>query len=137
MWMLDTNTISYYFRGVPSVCSRLLQASPADLAVSTVVVYELKSGLLRLPDGQARRARLEALEAFLSSIASVAFDDAAADEAARIASLLAARGTPIGPHDVMIAATARARGATLVTHNVSEFARVPDLSVEDWFVEPA
>ena len=136
MWMLDTNTVSYYFRGVPSVCERLLQTSPTDLAVSAVVVYELKFGLLRQPDGRARRARIDALDAFLRLVRTVAFDDAAADEAARIASVLAARGTPIGPHDVMIAATARAQRARLVTHNVSEFARVPDLVVEDWFDSP-
>lgn len=134
--MLDTNIVSYYFRGVPGVRARLLQSSPAEIAVSAVVVYELKSGLLRLADGVARRDRLNALDAFVSSIAVIAFDEPAADEAARIASALAAQGTPIGPHDVMIAATARVRRATLVTHNVREFGRVPDLAIEDWTQAP-
>ena len=134
--MLDTNIVSFYFRGAPDVRARLMRLSPADVAVSAVVAYELKFGLLRLADGAARQGRLNALEAFLSSIAVVAFDESAADEAARIASTLAMQGTPIGPHDVMIAATACARRATLVTHNVRAFARVPDLAIEDW-VEPA
>ena len=137
MWMLDTNIVSYYFRGVPAVHARLMQRSPADVAVSAVVVYELKSGLLRLADGAARRGRLSALEAFLSALTVVAFDESAADEAARIASALAMQGTPIGPHDVMIAATACARRATLVTHNTREFGRVPDLTIEDWVAPTA
>ena len=45
---------------------------------------------------------------------------------------LAREGTPIGPNDLLIAATARANGATLVTHNTAEFARVPSLAIEDW-----
>lgn len=45
---------------------------------------------------------------------------------------LAARGTPIGPYDVLIAGQALARGIVLVTHNTAEFKRVPKLQVEDW-----
>jgi tRNA(fMet)-specific endonuclease VapC len=41
-------------------------------------------------------------------------------------------GTPINPNDLIIAATARAAGVTLVTANVSEFSRVPGLKWEDW-----
>jgi tRNA(fMet)-specific endonuclease VapC len=39
---------------------------------------------------------------------------------------------PIGPYDVLLAGHALALGATLVTHNTREFARVPGLTVEDW-----
>ena len=49
-----------------------------------------------------------------------------------IRAFLEARGQPIGPCDTLIAAQARRRGATLVTLNTREFARVPRLSVEDW-----
>ena len=45
---------------------------------------------------------------------------------------LAAQGTLIGPNDLLIAASARANGLTLVTHNTAEFRRVPGLSLEDW-----
>ena len=133
MWMLDTNTVSYFFRGVVSVRDRLLATAPGELAVSTVVVYELKTGLWRLADEHARQVRLAALEIFLAPLTLIAFDTAEADQAAQIAALLATRGTPIGPHDVMIAACARAHNATLVTHNTTEFARVPELELEDWY----
>lgn len=62
------------------------------------------------------------------------FDDRCAEEAAQIRANLAAQGKPIGPHDILIAATARAHDAVLVTHNIGEFARVTGLRLEDWEV---
>ncbi|MBM3788553.1 MAG: type II toxin-antitoxin system VapC family toxin [Acidobacteria bacterium] len=61
------------------------------------------------------------------------FDEMAARTAARIRLDLEARGSPIGPIDTLIAATALAHGAILVTHNVREFERVAGLIIEDWF----
>jgi tRNA(fMet)-specific endonuclease VapC len=67
---------------------------------------------------------------------SIDFDDAAAGIYGQIRAHLASRGTPIGPNDVLIAAIAVANGITLVTHNTSEFSRVPGLLIEDWEVPP-
>ena len=52
--------------------------------------------------------------------------------AGEIRAHLASKGTPIGPDDVLIAGRAKARKLTLVTHNATEFPRVPSLKVEDW-----
>ncbi|MFP5404974.1 MAG: PIN domain-containing protein [Gammaproteobacteria bacterium] len=134
MLMLDTNTISYYFRGAPSVVTRMLATPPDRIAVSAVVVYELRTGLLRMP-AAAGRKRMEALDSFLASIETLSFDRAASHAAAVIAASLAQRGEPIGPLDVLIAGAARAVGATLVTRNVREFARVDGLLIENWFGE--
>jgi len=41
-------------------------------------------------------------------------------------------GTPIGPNDLLIAAIAMANDVTLVTHNVKEFSRIKEMSLEDW-----
>ena len=57
----------------------------------------------------------------------------AADHAARIRVELEARGTPISSADLLIAATARRHGCTLVMHNTREFGRVPELALEDWY----
>jgi tRNA(fMet)-specific endonuclease VapC len=62
----------------------------------------------------------------------VRFDDAAAEHYVRIRADLAAKGRPIGPNDLMIAAIALANRFTLVTHNTREFGRVAGLIVEDW-----
>jgi tRNA(fMet)-specific endonuclease VapC len=50
----------------------------------------------------------------------------------RIRSDLERAGTPIGPYDLMIAATALAHDLILVTNNTREFARVAGLQIEDW-----
>ena len=60
------------------------------------------------------------------------FDRDDARQAGLVRAELAARGTPIGPYDVLIAGQALARNLTLVTRNTREFSRVPELRVEDW-----
>lgn len=131
MLILDSNTISYYFRGDPLVVPRLQALRPADLGVPAIVEYELRYGLLRLPNAAAA-PRLAALAQLLQPMQLLAFDSECAAHAARIRVGLEALGTPIGPHDTLIAATALRHQATLVTRNVSEFARVPGLQVLNW-----
>ena len=53
MLVVDTNTISYYFRGDPQVVPRLQALRPADLGVPAIVEYELRYGLERLPPAAA------------------------------------------------------------------------------------
>jgi tRNA(fMet)-specific endonuclease VapC len=69
---------------------------------------------------------------FLQPYRSLPFDDAAAEIAGSLRAQLAARGMPIGPYDLQIAAIALANQCTLVTHNLGEFGRIPNLSIEDW-----
>ncbi|HSI60688.1 MAG TPA: PIN domain-containing protein [Ideonella sp.] len=136
MLALDTNTISCFFRGDAQVTTRIAALSPSDLAVPAVVVYELRFGLARMP-AAGREPRLKALEAFLRPLAVLPFDEAAAAIAARLRAALEAKGAPIGPHDTLIAATALAHGATLVTRNAGEFGRVEGLLVENWHADAA
>jgi tRNA(fMet)-specific endonuclease VapC len=72
------------------------------------------------------------LEVFFGGLGSLPFDDLAAEVYGRVRAFLAQQGQLIGPNDLLIAATALAHGATLVTHNTRELARVPDLQIEDW-----
>lgn len=69
-------------------------------------------------------------------MASLPFDDAAAEICGEIRASLARQGTPIGPHDVQIAAIAIARGLILISHNTREFSRVDGLRLEDWQAAP-
>ena len=117
MLILDSNTISYYFRGDPQVVPRLQALSPADIGVPAIVEYELRYGLLRLPP-EAAHPRLAALAALLRPMQVLPFDSECAAYAARIRAELEAAGTSIGPHDTLIAATALRYQATLVTRNV-------------------
>lgn len=131
MLILDSNTISNYFRGDPQVVPRLQAVRPADLGVPAIVEYELRYGLLRLPQ-EAATPRLAALAQFLRPMQVLPFDAECAAHAARIRVTLEAAGTPIGPHDTLIAATALRHQATLVTRNVRGFSRVPGLQWVDW-----
>jgi tRNA(fMet)-specific endonuclease VapC len=131
MLILDSNTISYYFRGDPQVVPRLQALRPADLGVPAIVEYELRYGLLRLPP-DAAAPRLAALAQLLRPMQILSFDSECAFYAARIRAELEAAGTPIGPHDTLIAATALRFQATLVTRNVREFSRVQGLQWLNW-----
>ena len=131
MLLLDSNTISYYFRGDPQVVPRLQALSPADLGVPAIVEYELRYGLMRLP-AEAAHPRLAALTALLRPLQILPFDSECAAQAARIRVELEAAGTPIGPHDTLIAATALRHQATLITRNGREFSRVTGLQWLNW-----
>ena len=130
-YLLDTNTCVQIFRqGTASpVAVRLASAPSGDVALCSVVVAELLFGVLRSRDIAKNLADVRALVAHFSSLD---FDAPAAEEYANVRADLAAKGTPIGPNDLLIAAIALANGLTLVTHNTGEFSRVVGLTLDDW-----
>lgn len=130
MIVLDTNALIYFFRGQGRVGERLLAASPAEVAVAAVSVYELEVGIAKSSHPAKRRGQLNEL---LDTIVVLGFDRAAAQAAAKLRAELERRGRPIGPLDTLIAGTALAHRATLVTRNTREFSRVSGLTVVDWF----
>ena len=130
MYLLDTNTLIYYFKGKGKVAVRLLQVAPREVAVSTITVYELEVGLAKTSAPRVRRAQLED---FLAFVTVLPFERKEATAAAGIRADLERRGLPIGPLDNLIGGTAKAHQAILVTHNVSEFSRIPGLTMVDWY----
>lgn len=116
-------------RGEGRVAERLRATSPQDVALPAIVVYEVNFGLRRA----GRREQLAAFARMVAVTTVLDFDVDAADHAARIRTELEAAGTPIGPNDLLIAATARRHRRVLVTHNTREFARVSNLALEDWY----
>jgi len=128
-FLLDTDTVSYALRGEGGVGARIREHKPSDLAISAITLAELRFGADR-----KRSRKLHALIGTFAGAVEVApFDEAAALEFGRIGALLADRGSPIGELDALIAAHAVALRCTLVTNNVRHFARVPGLSIENWF----
>jgi len=77
-------------------------------------------------------ANLQLLKKFSQPLVSLPFDDRCAVEAGQIRADLTAQGKPIGPNDLLIAATARGQDAVLVTDNSREFARITGLRLVDW-----
>ena len=130
MYLLDTNACIRILNGTSPLLIEQLRAVPRSLVrLSSVVKAELLYGA-RKSTRMAENLRL--LERFFDTIASLPFDDSCAEEYGLLRDELDRAGTPIGPNDLLIAATARAHRAILVTHNVREFSRVAELRIEDW-----
>jgi tRNA(fMet)-specific endonuclease VapC len=130
MYILDTNTLIYYFKGQGKVAQNLANVSPQEIGISTIVLFQLQVGIAK---STSPAKRTQQLEQFLSRVNVVPFDRDSAVAAATIRVQLEQQGTPIGPMDVLIAGTAASLQATLVTHNVKEFARVSGLAIADWY----
>ncbi len=127
-YLLDANAIIALLDDTTSaIARRIRRYAPRDFAVSAVVIHELYYGAFRSQRVEQNVARVDALQ---FSVLEFDLDDAR--QAGEIRAHLASKGMPIGPYDVLIAGQARARELTLVTHNTSEFQRVPGLKVEDW-----
>lgn len=133
MDLLDTNIVIAIINGRDAAIQARFRdrvAEPGALAVSSVVLFELRYGYAR-SDRAAQMAAL--LDAFLSAgIEVLDFDSGDAAEAGLVRAELEAAGTPIGAYDTLIAGQARCRGCTLITRNIREFARVRGLTVDDW-----
>lgn len=133
MICLDTNVvIASINRRIPHVRSRLeaVLAQEDTVGMPTIVLFELRFGIAK----SARpRENAAILSAFLAlDIVPWPFETEDAQEAGEIRAELERVGTSIGPYDVLIAARARRRKATLATANIREFMRVPELHVQDW-----
>jgi tRNA(fMet)-specific endonuclease VapC len=129
-YLPDTNACVAYLRHPQSLLAQRFRAKPAaDVQLCSVVVAELYYGAQRSAQVATNVSKVAA---FLGQFTSLPFDDAAAEEFARLRAFLEAQGLPIGPYDLQIAAIALVNGMTLVTHNTKEFSRVPNLLIEDW-----
>jgi len=127
-YLLDANALIALLNDTTSpIAKRVRRHAPRDFGVSAVVIHELYSGAFKSQRVEQNVARVDALQ-----FSVLEFDEEDAREAGQIRAQLASKGTPIGPYDVLIAGQARVRELTLVTHNTSEFQRVPGLKVEDW-----
>jgi len=128
-YMLDTNIISDLIRNPQGKAARqIARRGEQNICTSIIVAAELrydcaKSGSKRLT---------KAVEDLLSEINVLPFDIPADREYGGIRSELEAAGKSIGGNDLLIAAHARATGATVVTNNTAQFNRVRALKVENW-----
>lgn len=135
IYLPDTNVFSRYLRDHAEdavLCDRL-EASLADCRLSAIVVMELEYGAAKRPEIPAFRERILRLQAVFPRVES--FDDRAAHQTGFVRAYLARlkpNAQPIGAYDALLAGHALALGAVFVTHNTTEFSRVPGLAVEDW-----
>jgi tRNA(fMet)-specific endonuclease VapC len=127
-YLLDTNAVIGLLNDPNSkLARRARQERPVNIAIPAVVAHELFYGAFKSQRAAHNIALVDALQ-----FAVIEFDKEDARQAGQVRAFLASKGTPIGPYDVLIAGQALARGMILVTHNMDEFGRVPELRFEDW-----
>jgi tRNA(fMet)-specific endonuclease VapC len=129
-YLIDTCTISDFFKKIPSVVKHFEAVSPKQLHISTITVMEIEYGLsLNLErEKKIRPLWIKLLE----HLTILSYSPSCAEATARIRATLKAKGQPIGPYDVLIAGTAEAQSMVLVTSNINEFNRVKSIRAEDW-----
>lgn len=130
MYVLDTNILIYFFKGIGNVAQNLLSKSPKDIGVPAIVLFELEVGIKK---SKSPQKRIKQLNDLISIVNVLSFGKAEAKASAQIRAQLEKVGTPIGPYDILIAGTALGNQATLVTHNLEEFKRIKNLNVVDWY----
>lgn len=128
MYMLDTNTMSYFFRKVPSVVERLQQLNPDLICISSVTAAELFYGVTKRNNQQLSRF----LDVFLSIITILEWDTKTAEIYGKLRAEMEKEGKVMGVQDQMIAAHALANECVLVTSDDKAFSFVPNLILENW-----
>lgn len=130
MYLLDTNTLIFFFKQQGQVAAHLKNVAASQVSIPSVVLFELEYGVLRSTRPDLQR---KGIDAALRVYGVISLDEKAARSAAWIKHTLETVGTPIGHFDQLIAGTALAHDLTLVTRNTREFERVPGLRVENWY----
>jgi tRNA(fMet)-specific endonuclease VapC len=128
-YLLDTNICIYVINErPPQVLDQFVQHEDVGIGISAITASELYWGVRKT--GSARN--LAALEKFLGPLQVMDYGLRAAQAYGELRAQLEKKGTPIGPLDMQIAAHALALEATLVTNNLREFKRVPNLALANW-----
>lgn len=129
-FLLDTNICIYIIKRKPlSVISRFKTFQASDIFISSITIAELEYGASK---SQALEKNRAALQQFLMPFEILEFDQQDAQVYGKIRAYLEKKGEMIGSLDALIAAQAISKDVTLVSNNVKEFIRVPNLKLENW-----
>lgn len=129
-YLLDTDVFSLMVKGQDEAINARMQAlSKGEATLSVITIGEYFYGVAHAPLSALREKRAQRLIDFfgvlpLGAEVAAGYGQIRAD--------LRAKGTPIGPNDLWLAAQAKAHGLVMVTRNTREFKRVPGLKVENW-----
>ena len=131
-FLFDTSAvISLLGQKSDALIDRVLDCSEGEIGIPAIVSHELCFGAYK---SQKVLFNLETIRLLLRDFVVLPFDEEDSRQAGEVRAKLNEAGSPIGPYDVLIAGQARARDLILISNNVREFERVPDLRLEDWTV---
>jgi len=129
-YMIDTDACIAMIKNRPEAMrSRLSSLSPEEVGISSIVAAELWFGVAH---SQKKKQNAAALKDFLDYATLLDWPCEASPLYGKIRAALQKQGTPIGAMDLLIASHALFLDAVLVTNNIREFERVPDLKIENW-----
>ena len=131
-YLLDTNIVIYVLKRRPLELLSTFNANANRIAISSITLAELMHGAEK---SERVNENLATIEDFCSRLAVLSYGAKAAQHYGAIRAVLEKLGQPIGVNDLHIAGHARSEGLVLVTHNVSEFKRVPALELENWVAD--
>ena len=132
MYLLDTNICIYAMKNkYPALTQKLFQILPSEIFISIITVGELEFGCFKSKWGDRSRATMQT---FISAYTVLPFGREDAIVFGKLRAATEIKGQKPGPYDIQIASQAIARGLTIVTHNVSDFARIPGAIIEDWVI---
>lgn len=126
--LLDTDTCIELLRGNLDVLARR-ERLPTDVATTWITAAELYFGAANSSNPEHNT---DVVHAFLATLPLVGLDATAAQLFGEAKALLRRAGIAPPDADLLIAAIAIARDATVVTGNVAHFARIPGVRTEDW-----
>lgn len=130
MYLLDSNICIYIINNRPrQVVERIKKLKVHQVKLSAISLAELEYGVSK---SRARDRNRQALIDFATPFDIIEFNDSDAEIFGILRADLERRGLVIGPYDMQIAAQAITRNLVLVTNNVAEFARIPNLKIENW-----
>ncbi|BAZ08009.1 type II toxin-antitoxin system tRNA(fMet)-specific endonuclease VapC [Calothrix sp. NIES-3974] len=129
-FLLDTNTCIYIIKNKPpEVLAKFQTLDISDVGISSITVAELEYGVYKSQRQEQNRA---ALSQFLIPLEILPFDTQSTQTYGRLRAELERQGIAIGSMDMLIASQAIALGLILVTNNLRELSRIPELVLENW-----
>ena len=128
-YLLDTNIVIYVLKRRPKEVLDIFNANASRMAISSITLSELMYGAEKSLNTDKN---LEAVEEFVSHLDVLPYDAKASQHYGQIKAALEKKGQIIGENDIHIAAHAISHGLILVSNNVREFKRVPNLTLENW-----
>jgi tRNA(fMet)-specific endonuclease VapC len=128
-YLLDTNIVIYVLKRRPKEVLDIFNANASRMAISSITLSELMYGAEKSLNTDKN---LEAVEEFVSHLEVLPYDAKASQHYGQIKAALEKKGQIISENDIHIAAHAISHGLILVSNNVREFKRVPNLALENW-----
>ncbi|RJT26216.1 type II toxin-antitoxin system VapC family toxin [Buttiauxella izardii] len=129
VWMLDTNTVSYFLRQNPQVLARMSKVPPSDIVISSITEAELLFGVAK----RQNKALKMAVMGFLDAVSVYHWDSVAAEAYGKLRASMEKKGQVMGALDMLIAAHALSEKTTIVTSDRA-FHNIVGLRAEDWTV---